>query len=303
MFLGIVWFFITVIGSFICLFRFRHKNNMFYVAKAAGWQLRWIFGMRAHVKQEFTELPDKAVYISNHQNNLDIIAMAKTLQPNTQTIGKTQLGYLPFFGWLYYLAGNILLPRADARKSLKQLDQVAQKIKNDGLSVWLFPEGTRSKGRYELATYKRGAFITAIKAQVPIVPVVCSKLTNFKMGRLDNGQAIISFLEPVSTKGLKPSDAQWLAEYCQELTLQEFRRLNQKVAANDFSDTRDNTWFTPVPADKWLAEHEPPAAPAKEAKTANAQTAEANAQTADANATVAVNAQAVQVEPAEQPKA
>ena len=98
---------------------------------------------------------------------------------------------------MYWLTGNILIDRKNAGKAMNTISLTANKIKEKGLSVWLFPEGTRSKGK-GLLPFKRGAFLTAIQADVPIVPVCASNLHQvIKLNRWDNGKMIIEFLEPI----------------------------------------------------------------------------------------------------------
>ena len=75
-----------------------------------------------------------------------------------------------FVGELYWLTGNILIDRANRSKAMDTISQVAEQIKKNKVSVWMFPEGTRSRGR-GLLPFKTGAFHAAIAAQVPIVPI------------------------------------------------------------------------------------------------------------------------------------
>ena len=65
------------------------------------------------------------------------------------------------------------------------------------LSIWMFPEGTRSRGR-GLLPFKTGAFHTAMQAGVPIVPVVASSYANqIDLNRWDNGEVLIEMLPPL----------------------------------------------------------------------------------------------------------
>lgn len=137
------------------------------------------------------------VYICNHQNSWDIFLVSAGLRPNTVTVGKKSLQWIPFFGQMYWLTGNVLIDRKDAGKAIDTINFTAEKIKNDGLSVWLFPEGTRSQGR-GLLPFKTGAFRTALKAGVPIVPICVSNTHNaLNFNRWDNGKVIIELLDPI----------------------------------------------------------------------------------------------------------
>ncbi|CAM5222925.1 1-acyl-sn-glycerol-3-phosphate acyltransferase [Alishewanella longhuensis] len=138
------------------------------------------------------------VYIANHQNNLDLFTLSGSVLPRTVTIGKKSLKYIPFFGQLYWLSGNFLIDRDDKTKALNTMLAAAERIANQKISVWMFPEGTRSYGR-GLLPFKMGAFHIALEANVPLVPV-CMSTTHqqFKLNRWNNGKVIIQMLAPVN---------------------------------------------------------------------------------------------------------
>lgn len=123
------------------------------------------------------------IYIANHQNNWDIFTVSSAVTPNVVTVGKKSLAYMPLFGQLYWITGNILIDRANRSKAMGTIEQVVEKIKGRDISVWMFPEGTRSRGR-GLLPFKTGAFHAAVGAQVPIIPIVCSTTEGkFKLNR------------------------------------------------------------------------------------------------------------------------
>ena len=98
---------------------------------------------------------------------------------------------------MYWLTGNILIDRTNTNKAMNTIALTAKKIKEKNLSVWLFPEGTRSNGK-GLLNFKTGAFRTAQQANVPIIPVcVSNNHDNIKLGRWDNGKLIIELLDPI----------------------------------------------------------------------------------------------------------
>ena len=73
------------------------------------------------------------------------------------SIGKKSILWMPLFGQIYWLSGNILIDRANRARAFETLAQTAVKIKEKCLSIWIFPEGTRSRGR-GLLPFKAGAF-------------------------------------------------------------------------------------------------------------------------------------------------
>jgi 1-acyl-sn-glycerol-3-phosphate acyltransferase len=137
------------------------------------------------------------VYICNHQNSYDIFTISGAVLPGCVSVGKKSLKWIPFFGWMYWLTGNILIDRNNKSKAHGTIATTVEKIKKKRLSVWLFPEGTRSYGR-GLLPFKTGAFRTAMQAGVPIVPICASNLHQvIDLNRWDNGKMIIEYLPPI----------------------------------------------------------------------------------------------------------
>ena len=188
--------FSCIIGLLLCIVKPFHKNNVHIIAS-------W-FGTMAKVlgaKVVITRAPEAvncgpAVYVANHQNNYDIFTLPAAVPENCVSLGKKSLKWIPFFGQLYWLSGNILIDRGNRSKAAGTISKSADKIKQKGLSVWMFPEGTRSYGR-GLLPFKTGAFHTALNADVPVVPVCMSSThKTIKLNRWDNGTIYIDMLAP-----------------------------------------------------------------------------------------------------------
>lgn len=109
------------------------------------------------------------VYIANHQSQFDIPALVLSMPCDFRMVAKRELLYIPIFGWALWLAGFIFIDRRDRDRAIRRLDRTLRKIRR-GTSVVVFAEGTRSPdGR--LLPFKKGGFVLAMKAGVPIVPV------------------------------------------------------------------------------------------------------------------------------------
>jgi 1-acyl-sn-glycerol-3-phosphate acyltransferase len=129
-------------------------------------------GARVHIRGT-EQLPDgPAIFMSNHQSNFDILALLATLPRQINWIAKKELFDIPVFGPSMRRGGYIPLDRSDGRKALKSMDNAARIIR-EGKSVVMFPEGTRSRDT-RLLPFKRGGFLLALKASVPVVPVTIS---------------------------------------------------------------------------------------------------------------------------------
>lgn len=224
--LGII---ICVLGILFCLFNPRNPKNVARFAHLFSFFFKPILGVKVDTrKYPNIENIGSCVYIANHQNNFDMIVAADIVQPKTVTVGKKSLALIPFFGQLYYLTGNILLDRNNKSKAHNTINQVVDEIKNHGTSIWMFPEGTRSRGR-GLLPFKTGAFKAAIAAGVPIVPICVSDTNKININRLNNGHMIVEMLTPIDTKNLNKEDARTLMEQCYQQMTDKLKQINSEV--------------------------------------------------------------------------
>ena len=112
------------------------------------------------------------------------------------------------------------------------MTELANRINRDNLSVWMFPEGTRSRGR-GLLPFKTGAFHAAIAAGVPIVPVVCSTTEGkIDLNRWNNGKVICEMMEPIDTSVYHKDSVRELAQYCHDLMEKRIAALDAEIAAD-----------------------------------------------------------------------
>jgi len=197
-FLVVIALILVCVGScFFCLFRPFHRDNVYHTARYLG-KISKLLGVTIEVRiPETLKSLGPVVYVANHQNTYDIFTMSNAVQPSTVSVGKKSLKWIPFFGQMYWLTGNILIDRKNKSKAMNTINLTANKIKNNKLSVWLFPEGTRSRGR-GLLPLKTGAFRTAVNAGVPIIPICGSNQhETIQLNRWNNGKIIIEILEPI----------------------------------------------------------------------------------------------------------
>ncbi len=110
------------------------------------------------------------VVMSNHQSHYDIPVMFQALGIRVRMIAKTELFRIPIFGRAMLDSGFVELDRSNRRRALESMRVAKQRIAADGLSIWIAPEGTRSKTG-QLGEFKTGGFYLALDAGVPILPV------------------------------------------------------------------------------------------------------------------------------------
>lgn len=126
-------------------------------------------GVRLEVEgTEMIPRDQPLIFMGNHQSNFDIMSLFQAIPLRFNWLAKEELFQVPVFGHSMRRAGYIPVNRGDGRDALKSLDRAAKLI-SAGTSVAVFPEGTRSTDG-NLLPFKRGGFILATKAGVPVIP-------------------------------------------------------------------------------------------------------------------------------------
>ncbi|EOS95756.1 1-acylglycerol-3-phosphate O-acyltransferase [Erwinia tracheiphila] len=224
---------VCVFGCIYCLFSPRNPRHVATFGHMLG-RLSLVFGVKVELRKPSgaNNFPN-AVYIANHQNNYDMITAANIVQPTTVTVGKKSLLWIPFFGQLYWLTGNLLIDRDNRTSAHGTIAELVAQFKKKKISFWMFPEGTRSRGR-GLLPFKTGAFHAAMAAGVPVIPVVVSNTHDkIKLNRLKNGLVIVEMLPPVDTSAFADQSVRKLATHCRELMAAKLQELNAEVAARE----------------------------------------------------------------------
>lgn len=109
------------------------------------------------------------IFMANHQGYYDIFALLGHLPFQFKWLAKKELFSIPLFGWAMGVAGYISVDREGTRETVKAMNEAAEKIR-DGMSVVIFPEGSRSPDG-SIQPFKKGGFTLAVKSKVPIVPI------------------------------------------------------------------------------------------------------------------------------------
>jgi 1-acyl-sn-glycerol-3-phosphate acyltransferase len=153
------------------------------------------------------------IFMSNHQSSYDIFALLGCLPFQFKWLAKKELFSIPFFGWTMASAGYISIDREGTRETVVAMNEAAKKIR-DGMSVIIFPEGSRSLNG-SLQPFKKGGFSLAIKSKVPIIPVTIKgsrEIMPRHSLRVRPGKIEIKIGEPIETKDLTLKDRPFLME-------------------------------------------------------------------------------------------
>lgn len=208
----------------ICLFAlvlyvarpFNPDNN-----RLLGWTVarvgRFFLGMKRPLEGADNIPQDRpVVVIANHQHNDDLFVMGDLLPPRTVTVGKSSLIWIPFFGQVFWLGGNVILNRGRSHKAVAVMQATSEAISRDRKSLWVFPEGTRSRGR-GLQRFKKGAFHAAVASGAPITMVCASQYYDRTLGWSGRREPVtIRILPPVETAGLTVEDIPQLMARCHQ---------------------------------------------------------------------------------------
>jgi 1-acyl-sn-glycerol-3-phosphate acyltransferase len=171
------------------------------------------WGVRVEVRGAEHAPSGPAVYAANHASALDIPLLFGYLPAEFRVIHKRSLYWAPVVGQYLFLGGHIAVHRRRPFEARRSLERAAERIRG-GTSVAVFPEGTRSADA-RVSHFKRGSFLLAIQAGVPVVPVSLSGVKTIAprgMLLLKPGTVTLTVHAAHATDGLAGGDAQGLAE-------------------------------------------------------------------------------------------
>ena len=128
-------------------------------------------GLRIHITGlERLDTNRSYIFMPNHASFLDILLLLAYLPHNFRFIIKKEFFAVPLVGWALYKCGNIPMDRENPWKALRSLRRSADLL-NDGVSIVVFPEGTRSRNG-KIQEFKTALFILPIRSRTPVVPVL-----------------------------------------------------------------------------------------------------------------------------------
>ncbi|HET7437238.1 MAG TPA: lysophospholipid acyltransferase family protein [Thermoanaerobaculia bacterium] len=132
------------------------------LVKAAGIDLRREGAESLDPKQRY-------ILVANHYSYFDIPCIFAAIDQPIRFMAKVSLFKIPIFGWAIGRAGFIPIDRKNRRTAVKSFDLAAERIRK-GNTIVIFPEEGRTSTR-ELRPFQRGAFLLALKSELPVVPV------------------------------------------------------------------------------------------------------------------------------------
>ena len=220
----------SVLGLIVGLLRPFNPDNSRVCARIYSLPALWLMGVKVRLETDSVLNHQRpAVIVANHLSNYDLFVFGRIVPERTVSLGKTSLKWIPLFGQLYWLAGNVLIDRGNAIRAKQSMLDLTDTLQHKDMSIWVFVEGTRSHGK-GLGPFKKGAFQMAINAGVPIVPVVSNTyVRQVKLGRWNNGEIILRSMPSIPTAGLTLDDVPALMDRCRQQMLDMIETLDREA--------------------------------------------------------------------------
>jgi 1-acyl-sn-glycerol-3-phosphate acyltransferase len=172
------------------------------VARAWARVLLAVSGVKVRIKGlEQIDPNGSYIFISNHSSYMDTPVALAHIPVQFRFLAKRGLFQIPFLGQHLSRAGHIPVPREDARAAVKVMQRAAEVIQQKRISLLIFPEGGRSRDG-NLRAFKEGGAYIAIKAGVPLVPLVMVGTRNvlpYGSGIVQSGEVTVHVLPPIDT--------------------------------------------------------------------------------------------------------
>ncbi|MCI8719236.1 MAG: 1-acyl-sn-glycerol-3-phosphate acyltransferase [Lachnospiraceae bacterium] len=193
----------------------KDKISYFLVTKTF-FLVRLASGVKLEIRGRENIPKNQAVlYVANHRSYFDIILNYSILPPLMGFVSKIEIKKVPILAQWMENMHCLFLDRSTPKEGLKMIHEGVDKLKS-GISIFIFPEGTRAKSDDSIAEFKGGSLKMAEKANIPIVPVA-----------INNTSAIFEDQFPFIKK------AHVIIEYCQPIILSELGKEEKKFLARD----------------------------------------------------------------------
>jgi 1-acyl-sn-glycerol-3-phosphate acyltransferase len=182
--------------------------------KIFAWCWFFVVGIRIKLKgKEIRDTTQACIIVSNHGSNIDMMTAPYVLRTKVSPLAKEELKKIPMLGYMFR-AVSVFVNRKDPESRRRSLADMKKKL-NDGIFIFMFPEGTRNRTLNPLKDFYDGAFKIAIEIQKPIMPLIFLNLR--KVAPLDSffmqpGTVTGEFMQPIPTEGLTDADVPMLKE-------------------------------------------------------------------------------------------
>lgn len=193
----------------------RGGNAIYLLCRA--WADLWFAGVGIRHKNIYIHRPRKhepCIYVANHTSYLDAALIVKAVRYPVRPLGKVELAKMPVFGFVYRKT-IVVVDRSDPEHRVASVRRLIKTLQQ-GVSVFIFPEGTFNQTHQPLGPFYDGAFRMAIETGYPIQPVLfldaARRLPSTSIFHLTPGPSRAVFLDAVPISGMTMSDLHLLKE-------------------------------------------------------------------------------------------
>lgn len=212
----IAWLILDIVG----LFSKKTKDRIGYKIVSTAFSIVWHLSGTKPIIQGMENIPSdtSVLFVGNHQSIFDVVVAYSICPPVTGFLSKKEFEKVPLLSvWMHKLY-CLFLTRTDPRQDLK-LITYAQELVKEGINIFVFPEGTRTKTG-EMAEFHEAALRISTKTGHPIVPVAITNTRSIFEDHfpfIRKQKIVITFLPPVYPTSLEGDDKKYIGAYTRKL--------------------------------------------------------------------------------------
>ena len=193
----------------------------------------WVGGVKVtFIGEENVPKDTPVLYIGNHRSFFDIPLTYPRCPIRTGYVAKKEMEKVPLLSTWMKRLHCLFLDRKDIKQGLKTILEAIEKVKS-GISICIFPEGTRNKNEseLELLPFHEGSFKISTKAKCPIIPIAISNSANIweaHFPKVKPTHVIVEYGKPIYVDELEKEDKKHLGAYTQNVILEMLKK-NQEL--------------------------------------------------------------------------
>ncbi len=232
--LCLVFTILSAVALVVCYPFDKRRSVVHWFSRFLAWGIHGIPWLTRHRVEGLEKIDRKKAYVimSNHNSMFDITSMYY-LPLNFRWVTKREVMKTPFFGQLIFMHGDIMINRGRAAQAMEQLRTEGKMWLDRGVSVAIFPEGTRSKTG-EMGRFKPGGFMMAKELGATILPVVLDGTHSVNKKKCPfffnwSNRITVRVLEPIPAEEVAESDLRTLLDKTESCIKSELEKIRAKA--------------------------------------------------------------------------